>query len=72
MSENVIPLQFRLKPRPVIGRWTVERIALAELPGAIVEIAESLEGSTRSAAERDRWFALLVLAACSNALYEEG
>lgn len=64
MSQNVIPLPSRLKPRPVIGRWTVERIELAELPNVIVEIAESLEASTRDPAERDRWFALLVLAAC--------
>lgn len=73
MSDNVIPLTFRVKPRPQLGRWTVECISLAELLDVILEIAGEIYGESIIEPEgrRDQLFAVTVLAACSNALYTE-
>lgn len=72
MSDNVIPLRARIVPRPQVGRWRMETVSLDKLPETIVEIAEHLQLSAMRDDESHRAFALLVLAACTNALYQEG
>lgn len=69
-KENIVYLADRLKPRPEIGPWRIESVSLAQLPSVIVAIAETLAACGHK--NNHRQFALLVLAACSNALYQEG
>lgn len=72
-DDNVIPLVFRAKPRPQIGRWTAESIALDELFDVILDIANDVycDLTFDQPERRDRYFATIVLAACANALYSE-